>query len=611
MSIQMKSRQIQLPIDQISVEVKHSLKTNQITIIETPTGSGKTMRLPYWVNQITSKVCYCLVPRVVMAKQALEGAKKVSFCETWHTGKEVAFATGKGDFGHHSAKVIYMTEGSFIARGIANKMVAGQYLLVDEVHEQGANTEAILIMAKELAARGVNIVLMSATIDAQKYINYFDGFKVGHIALPPKERPFPLTFEVVENPLKDIAVAAYQGGRCLIGVEGKMAIEKTIAALNKIFQTMGIAVPIFPFHAEMEDEEQDLVLKYKGSMIVVATNVLQSGVTITGLNYGWFNGLGNRKEIVKGRAAIKEYELSKAEMTQWFGRIGRTENGTILWTKEEAEKFQKRDGMTTPEILRIPLEETVLMFQSIGLNLNQVQCLNQPTQKVINDSEFLLAQLGCLDSLGIITELGREVFKQGVGLRGGLIQVYGDKFGLPNLVRKMALMVGDNHPFRKVQYGKFRNIIKDLDYCDLLAWVRIIETYIEKYVEASDKKFKIVDFELFKQDCEENGLFRKTLTSLMKQFIRIDNEGHIDQVLSPTDLKTAIQRIFKASFEDTLISRDWGSWKTPEGLYPRVADNSLIDEYAAKTIVGEITIIPTPRGSLTLLSGNTIIDYRD
>ena len=590
-----------LPIDQVKKEILASLAENQLTIIETPTGSGKTMRLPFWAWQLSGKKVHCLVPRVVMAKEAAKGA----VITTWGDSSKVGFATGRGDGYGKDVKLIYMTEGSFIQRSIAEKLPKGSYVLIDEVHEQGSMTEALLVQAKEWIVMGLKVVLMSATLDVSKYRLFYtnDGISVGVVSLPPKERPFQLDIQTVDKPLQSIAQAAANGARCLVGVEGKVTLDNYMSELKAELKRLGANVPVFPFHGELEQEDQDFPLKHKGAMIVVATNVLQSGVTIQGLSHGYFNGIGNRIEVSNGKRALKQYQLSKAEMTQWFGRIGRTCKGIIFQDVAQATAFGQRDAMPTAEILRAPLEETLLMFQSIGLNIKTERVLNQPPTSNILSAEKILIQLGCLDSNGVLTELGRSVFYQGVGLRGGLIQILGEEFGIANTARKIAALLSSSHPFRKVQYSKYRKVIEGLDYSDHMAWVAIINDICNRY----GNRVSGLDMELFKMEMEDTGVFRKNLMPIMKNFGYIDQDW-VDFVTSPAEVKQAIQRIFKAAFADCLISKEYGSWKTPEGLYPKMADCTQINEVKAETIIGEINIIPTRRGSLTLLEGVTVVE---
>ena len=54
-------------------------------------------------------------------------------------------------------------------------------MIVDEVHERDINSDFLLILLREIVRAGVNVkvILMSASIDAHIYINYFKDSKAG------------------------------------------------------------------------------------------------------------------------------------------------------------------------------------------------------------------------------------------------------------------------------------------------------------------------------------------------------------------------------------------------------------------------------------------------
>ena len=54
-------------------------------------------------------------------------------------------------------------------------------MIVDEVHERDINSDFLLILLREIVRAGVNVkvILMSASVDAQLYIQYFLDAKAG------------------------------------------------------------------------------------------------------------------------------------------------------------------------------------------------------------------------------------------------------------------------------------------------------------------------------------------------------------------------------------------------------------------------------------------------
>ena len=55
------------------------------------------------------------------------------------------------------------------------------HVIVDEVHERDINSDFLLILLREIVRAGVNVkvLLMSASVDAQLYVNYFMDKRAG------------------------------------------------------------------------------------------------------------------------------------------------------------------------------------------------------------------------------------------------------------------------------------------------------------------------------------------------------------------------------------------------------------------------------------------------
>ena len=62
-------------------------------------------------------------------------------------------------------------------------------VIVDEVHERDVSTDFLLLILKELIQRrkSIKLILMSATFDASKFANYFQG--CGHVEITGRAHP--------------------------------------------------------------------------------------------------------------------------------------------------------------------------------------------------------------------------------------------------------------------------------------------------------------------------------------------------------------------------------------------------------------------------------------
>lgn len=599
-----------LPIVRIKDELIEVLTKKQVIFVSTPTSSGKTMFVPQLCSELGGGIqVWCSQPRVVLCREAQKGANMFFFNDNPREG--AAYATGKGDsYNLEQAKVVYATEGSIIARKIWKKLGAGDFLLVDEVHEQNIGVEKLIALTDKFVSRGVKVVFMSATMDLDKYVAHFerDNVKVGKIEMAANSQSYSVEYQTVDDPVSEVVRLVQSGKRGLIGVEGKDSIEK----LTGIAKAIDPNLKVFAMHGDLDIEEQDAALQYKDAALYIATNIVQSGITIDGISCGWFNGYGNEIRNMNGCATLVRYELSQAEMKQWFGRLGRTCEGIIFQTPKEVEKFSKRNANPTPEILRIPLLDTVLDFAGIGLDLETAKLLNKPNKKEINLGKYTLTRLKCLNKKGHLTDIGQSVCNYGVGVRMGIVKHKAKEFGNVLLGEQIAAINRYGSPLKFV---KVPNTVKKIinkysnqnkRYSGYMVAIDIVEYFITQY----GLEVKQMDWSLFAKECDEwglpdesgfvkGGLHKKTLMALMKEF------GRIEAVNEEPVLSSNVKYILECAYSDQIIEHGdvYEENLELQGVY---ACPVLGDNYGR--MVGDIVRINTGRKPFALLEISTSID---
>lgn len=516
------------PISAVKNEIFDSFQENQITIISTPTSSGKSMLVPYYAFQYTAKQVYCTVPRRILATEGMRSSNDI------HGENFAGYIHGEGEENIDSS-VCYITEGSFIMRDIASNVPNDSIICFDEVHEQGKILETLLYAAIDYAKKGLKIILMSATLDIPKYKGYYEkrGISVGVVKLEGSERMFDLEYDIIDSPEKSVMIAAKNGGRVLVGLSGKEEIDRFSYEVSK-----GFKGKIFHIHGEVELEEQEEALAYEGSCVYICTNMVQSGITIKGLTHGYFDGYGKRIQLEKGENKLVRYRLSKSEMKQWYGRLGRVCHGVIFVKSQKDIDLDDRDEMPTPEILRTSLEDSILFFAYIGLRMIDCVLLNKPPKAHILLGLQMLKKLKCADENGDINSYGLSVVSEGQGVRGGIAVIDGRNKGIENLAKKVAL-VSQYRPFlnkngdisTSTEY--IEEILgEDYDRCkhsDILLQIKIVEYFIRKYCVINERKrgYVVVEesSEEFKKECEKASFFRRTLQNVIYNFYDIDKES--------------------------------------------------------------------------------------
>lgn len=203
---QMLLSRVQLPMWQFRQQVVETVDREQVVIICGETGCGKSTQVPSFLLEhqlLLGKPCkiYCTEPRRI---SAISLAKRVS----------EELGEGRGDLGTSRSLVGYSirlesntsreTRLVYATTGIVMRMLEGSndlseitHLVLDEVHERSIDSDFLLIVLKKLLLRrkDLKVVLMSATVDAEKFSAYLGGAPV----LTVPGRTFPVRVAYLED----------------------------------------------------------------------------------------------------------------------------------------------------------------------------------------------------------------------------------------------------------------------------------------------------------------------------------------------------------------------------------------------------------------------------
>ncbi|KAH6613601.1 P-loop containing nucleoside triphosphate hydrolase protein [Chaetomium sp. MPI-SDFR-AT-0129] len=202
----MLQSRIQLPMWQFRQQVVDVVEREQVVIICGETGCGKSTQVPSFLLEhqlLQGKSCkiYCTEPRRI---SAISLARRVS----------EELGEGKGDLGTNRSLVGYSirlesntareTRLVYATTGIVMRMLEGSndlqditHLVLDEVHERSIDSDFLLIVLKKLLVRrkDLKVVLMSATVDAERFSKYLGDAPV----LTVPGRTFPVRVAYLED----------------------------------------------------------------------------------------------------------------------------------------------------------------------------------------------------------------------------------------------------------------------------------------------------------------------------------------------------------------------------------------------------------------------------
>lgn len=206
----------QLPIAKYKDEILSIIDHSQILVLSGETGCGKSTQVPAFILEdqlargLPCKI-YCTEPRRI---SAVSLAQRVS--------RELGDSAGA--VGTSSSLVGYSirlesnttrnTRLAFVTNGIALRMLEGgtgpngqgtafdeiTHIIIDEVHERSIESDFLLIVLKSLLSQrsDLKIILMSATVDADKLSNYFNGCPTLHVP----GRTFPVDIRFLEDAIE-------------------------------------------------------------------------------------------------------------------------------------------------------------------------------------------------------------------------------------------------------------------------------------------------------------------------------------------------------------------------------------------------------------------------
>ncbi|KAI9934070.1 putative ATP-dependent RNA helicase DHR1 [Aspergillus wentii] len=209
-------------------------------------------------------------------------------------------------------------------------------------------------------------------------------------------------------------------------------------------------VHVLPLYSQLPTKEQLKVFETppEGSrLIVLATNVAETSLTIPGIKYVFDCGRAKEKQydLFTGVQNFQIDWISKASANQRAGRAGRTGPGHCyrLFSSAVYEQFAE---YTDPEILRTPIEGVVLQMKSMGLhNVINFPFPTPPSRQGLAKAEKLLKNLGALTSAGQVTQIGHRLSTYPLSPRFGKMLYIGHQHGcMPYIIALVsALAVGD------------------------------------------------------------------------------------------------------------------------------------------------------------------------
>ncbi|MCE1195316.1 ATP-dependent RNA helicase [bacterium] len=459
----------ELPVYQQKDKILKALSENQVIVVESPTGSGKTTQLPI----ILQEAGYAEHGIIGVTQPRRIAVLSVSDFIGRQLGPErkslVGYKMRFEDKTDGSTKIKIMTDGILLQEMKLDPYLSKyDVLMVDEAHERSLNIDFILGLLKQVleVRPGFKVIVSSATINAEVFSEYFGECPVvkietqtypvtlifDPIAEPaplPEERPregaprgqergngragdrpgdrgrgahsgpaSPLRYsdEALYDKIVSIVARsleqreADEKGDMLIFLPGEKTIKECAMRLASTPQ-IAAKIHLVPLYARLGKDEQEKVFDPAPegkTKIVIATNIAETSVTIDGITVVIDSGLAklNYYNPRTFTSSLIETPISKASCNQRRGRAGRTRPG-VCYRLYPRKDFENRPLFTTEEIYRTDLSEVVLRMAELGISdFESFDFISKPPKSGIAGAIDILNLLDSLSDDRTLSKIG-------------------------------------------------------------------------------------------------------------------------------------------------------------------------------------------------------------
>ncbi|WJX39018.1 RNA helicase [Trifolium repens] len=452
------------------------LKDNQTLILVGETGSGKTTQIPQFVLEAVDletpdkrkkMMIACTQPRRVAAMSV---SRRVAEEMDVTIGEEVGYSIRFEDCSSSRTVLKYLTDGMLLREAMTDPLLERyKVIILDEAHERTLATDVLFGLLKEVLKNrpDLKLVVMSATLEAEKFQGYFFGAPL--MKVPGRLHPVEIFY--TQEPERDYLEAAIRtvvqihmcepAGDILVFLTGEEEIEDACRKISKEVANLGDQVgPVkaVPLYSTLPPAMQQKIFEPApppvkeggppGRKIVVSTNIAETSLTIDGIVYVIDPGFAKQK-VYNPRVRVESLlvsPISKASAHQRSGRAGRTQPGKCFRLYTERSFNNDLQPQTYPEILRSNLANTVLTLKKLGIDdLVHFDFMDPPAPETLMRALEVLNYLGALDDEGNLTKLGEIMSEFPLDPQMSKMLVVSPEFNCSNEILSISAMLSGSH----------------------------------------------------------------------------------------------------------------------------------------------------------------------
>lgn len=377
-----------LPVYEQKQRILETLAGNQVIVVQSPTGSGKTTQIPVILHEAgysESGIIAVTQPRRIAALSVSEFiARQLKTSYPGLVGYKMRFE----DKTDSTTRIKIMTDGILLQEMKLDPWLSRySVVMVDEAHERSLNIDFVLGLLKRVLAQrqDFKVIVSSATMNTEAFSHYFDGCPVVTIdtitypvTVVYDSPPVPVTtataagcsmlLDKIEDTVSRVLDNRTSGGM-LCFLPGEKIIKDCIRRLSEA--PFSRKIHLIPLYGRLAKEEQERVFDappFGKKKIIVSTNIAETSVTIPDITTVIDSGLAklNYYNPRTYTSSLNETPVSKASCNQRKGRAGRTQPG-VCYRLYSRKDYESRPLYTLEEIYRTDLSEVVLRMSELGI----------------------------------------------------------------------------------------------------------------------------------------------------------------------------------------------------------------------------------------------------
>ncbi|VUC23840.1 unnamed protein product [Clonostachys rosea] len=410
-----------LPVYEKFDEILKAYHDKQVFVLSSETASGKSTQVPqllaYDEYAGGLKVACTQPHRLATTELATRVAAEMGVTLGHQVGYQIG-GDAKVNQGGEDSRLVYMTEGILLRKMLMDADLS-QYgcVILDEAHERSVEMDVLIVFLKYAMRRreDLKVVIMSATVNAQKFQDYFDdcqtvsisggNFKIETLYVNPAHvKP---DYRVLAANVAIWIHKTQAPGNILIFLPGQNEINKVCESIRRDIKDMDVR----PLYAQMPRGAQRNALNQVGSRrkCIVSTNIAETSLTIDGIVYVIYSGVSKQAiyNVRLGMHTLRTMPISQASAKQRTGRAGRVQDG-ICFRLYSKKAFNKMPQSSIPAVSCDPLHGAILKLLSTKQKVLDFDWIDYPHSEAIARALADLKAWGFVGDDGTATASGRN-----------------------------------------------------------------------------------------------------------------------------------------------------------------------------------------------------------